>query len=396
MSQITACYRSYDSELSIELPYSKSVVARQLLLTYLHNEPLPPVPQAEEALTLCNDDIFVIWHAVHKLRQRADGEPIQIDCGSSATAMRFLMVISVYEKSDTFLLGSDQLMSRVSKDNLSFLEQMGARCQLSSHGVAIAPLSLVRHVHLSIQWSSSQYCSAILMCNSALGLQVTFDYPESTSSYSYLALTQSMLGGKHRQPLERDWSSATFWFQLAMSHPSELHIRLPELPFQSKQPDALICRDALMMGVTAESTGGVLELNSVAPAYRFGVKHIHIAQHLDSFLPLTLSYIRNHKPFTMSGVANLRQKESNRIDTFLEALEWFNVRGFEVGDDTLSWNGTWGKLPDVVMINPYGDHRVAMAFGVFAVTLPHVTTVILDPECAEKSYPQFFAQLMGR
>lgn len=395
MKQIALTYRSFPSRQQIELPYSKSIVARRLLLAYMQNKPLPPLPEEEEAYSLCNEDILVVWRAVHQLRQRPEGETIQIDCGSSATAMRFLMIVAIYERCATFLIGSPQLMKRIEQDDCSFFALMGAECQLHDCGVAITPYLPAKRVHLTTQWKSSQYCSAILICNRALDHEVSFEFSDQSPSYSYLRLTQELLAEEQSSTLERDWSAATFWYQLTMSHPEALDIEFPGLQTNSLQPDALIQRDALQMGISSEQIGDALQAIGSTGEERIGEAHIHIEQHLDSFLPLALTYIRNRKPFRIIGTSNLRYKESNRIASFLEAMEWYNVGGFSITDNEISWDGTWGDLPEMVMINPHGDHRVAMAFAVFAVTLPRITTVLLDPDCIAKSYPRFLDQLLG-
>jgi len=43
-------------------------------------------------------------------------------------------------------------------------------------------------------------------------------------------------------------------------------------------------------------------------------------------------------------------------------------------------------------IDPYGDHRIAMAFAVAALAA-HGPTVIRDADCAGVSYPTFFDDL---
>lgn len=395
MKQITLNYRSFPGVQRIELPYSKSIVARQLLLTYMQNKPLPPLPEEDEAFSLCNEDIIVLWRAVHLLRQRPQGETIQIDCGSSATAMRFLMIAAVYEHYEIFLVGTPQLLQRIEQDDLSFFSQLGAECRLHEYGIAMTPLHTVKSTHLTTLWKSSQYCSALLICNKALDNHVTFDFAANDPSYSYLQLTKYFVEQDTSGTLERDWSSATFWYQLSMSHPEVVEIQLNQLSEYSFQPDALISSDALMMGTTTVQVDNGLRIQSLPTSQREGVECIPIDQHLDSFLPLALTYIRNRKPFKIIGTRHLRYKESNRIASFLEAVEWYNVGGFSIRENEISWDGTWGDLPEMVMINPHGDHRVAMAFAVFAVTLPNVTTVLLDPDCISKSYPRFLSQLLG-
>ena len=43
------------------------------------------------------------------------------------------------------------------------------------------------------------------------------------------------------------------------------------------------------------------------------------------------------------------------------------------------------------IINPYGDHRVAMAFSLAALSDAKIT--IKDPDCTRKTFPDFFQVL---
>jgi 3-phosphoshikimate 1-carboxyvinyltransferase len=52
-----------------------------------------------------------------------------------------------------------------------------------------------------------------------------------------------------------------------------------------------------------------------------------------------------------------------------------------------------GGKPRKAIINPYQDHRIAMAFGVLGLCCEEVT--ILDAECVEKSYPSFWSDLQS-
>ena len=44
--------------------------------------------------------------------------------------------------------------------------------------------------------------------------------------------------------------------------------------------------------------------------------------------------------------------------------------------------------PDVVEIETYHDHRIAMSFGVLGSRLPGLR--ILDPGCVAKTYPNYW------
>jgi 3-phosphoshikimate 1-carboxyvinyltransferase len=51
-----------------------------------------------------------------------------------------------------------------------------------------------------------------------------------------------------------------------------------------------------------------------------------------------------------------------------------------------------GGTPKGAVIDTYNDHRIAMSFAVLAQTAMGETT-IQNPECIDKSYPEFWKDL---
>ena len=87
------------------------------------------------------------------------------------------------------------------------------------------------------------------------------------------------------------------------------------------------------------------------------------------------------------GIAHLAGKESNRIESVAKNLQACGVRA-KAGKDSLEIIG--GK-PHGAEINPFGDHRIAMAFSVMGLAVPGI--IISTPEVVSKSYPGFFEEL---
>ncbi|MBC7092289.1 MAG: 3-phosphoshikimate 1-carboxyvinyltransferase, partial [Nitrososphaeria archaeon] len=90
------------------------------------------------------------------------------------------------------------------------------------------------------------------------------------------------------------------------------------------------------------------------------------------------------------GIERLRFKESNRVDVMIENLKKMGVRT-ELGEDSLK---VYGSKPLGATINPYNDHRIAMAFAVLALVAEGETR-ILDGECVNKSFPEFWDVMKG-
>jgi 3-phosphoshikimate 1-carboxyvinyltransferase len=86
--------------------------------------------------------------------------------------------------------------------------------------------------------------------------------------------------------------------------------------------------------------------------------------------------------FEVSGAAELRLKESDRIDAMVSNLEAMNIPVEERED---GYRVFPGALEDGIA-RTYGDHRIAMSFAAAGIEVD-------DPDCARISFPEFFSVL---
>lgn len=96
---------------------------------------------------------------------------------------------------------------------------------------------------------------------------------------------------------------------------------------------------------------------------------------------------------TISGVAHLRIKESDRLAAMACELQRLGVPVLE-RDDGLEIEGIWAdRKPESapVTVETYNDHRIAMALAVAGLRRPGVT--IDSPRVVGKSYPRFWSDL---
>ena len=93
----------------------------------------------------------------------------------------------------------------------------------------------------------------------------------------------------------------------------------------------------------------------------------------------------------IKDAAELKVKESNRIDTVVEGLRSMGC-DIEATDDGMIIHG--GKPLKGADINCHSDHRIAMSFAIASLAATG-TTRILDDECVGISYPTFFKDLQG-
>lgn len=94
---------------------------------------------------------------------------------------------------------------------------------------------------------------------------------------------------------------------------------------------------------------------------------------------------------TIRGISELRLKETDRIACMVEGLTRMGA-DLEVGDSHVRIRGGTGLTG--AELDPWGDHRMSMAFTLAALAAGGDST-ILNVECEAKSCPRFYDKLQG-
>lgn len=98
---------------------------------------------------------------------------------------------------------------------------------------------------------------------------------------------------------------------------------------------------------------------------------------------------------TVTNVAHLRIKESDRIAAPAEELNRIGVRTIQ-HTDGLSVEGLGKRVRDripaleTVSFSAHGDHRIAMSLALLEILGPRIT--LDDPACVRKSFPDFWTR----
>jgi len=100
----------------------------------------------------------------------------------------------------------------------------------------------------------------------------------------------------------------------------------------------------------------------------------------------TLAVVAAHAKGTsvIENVAHLKAKESDRLASTCAELKKIGIAAVAENDRLLVTGGT----PRGAEIETYDDHRIAMSFAMAGLMTPGVK--ILDPQCVEKSFPNFW------
>ncbi|KEY64135.1 hypothetical protein S7711_09695 [Stachybotrys chartarum IBT 7711] len=258
---------------------------------------------------------------------------------------------------------------------------------------------------------SSQYVSSILMAAPYAKTPVTLRLVGGKPiSQPYIDMTISMMKsfgvtavrsssepntyhipqGVYRNPdeytIESDASSATY--PLAIAAITGTTCTIPNIGTLSLQGDARFAVEVLRpMGCSVQQT----EYSTTVTGPKFGelkaIPHVDMEVMTDAFLTATaLAAVASGKT-QITGIANQRVKECNRIAAMREQLAKFGVKCDEL-DDGIEIHGRQVTELDTPAdgIHCYDDHRVAMSFSVLSVAAPG-PVLITERECTGKTWP---------
>ncbi|KAH7021055.1 EPSP synthase-domain-containing protein [Microdochium trichocladiopsis] len=257
---------------------------------------------------------------------------------------------------------------------------------------------------------SSQYVSSLLMCAPYAKKPVTLRLVGGKPiSQLYIDMTINMMKafgvsvtrsedephtyhipqGTYRNPaeyvVESDASSATY--PLAMAAITGTTCTVPNIGSASLQGDARFAIDVLRpMGCKVEQTATSTTVTGPQPGGLKGIT-VDMEPMTDAFLTASVLAAVATGETTITGIANQRVKECNRIAAMRIQLDKFGVHCKELEDGIIVAGKPFSELTKPSEgIYCYDDHRVAMSFGVLSSAVPF-PVVILERECTGKTWP---------
>lgn len=382
------------------LPQSKSINARALMLAAM--TPGAHIPALDPA-GRCRD-IDVLARALEVREGRADA-------GESGTALRFLTAFyAATPGCDVELTAAPGLCRRPLSPLVDALRGLGADITYTGEE-GRAPLHIRGRrleggaVALDAT-ASSQFASALAMIGPGLPGGLRISLGGQIPSMPYLQMTLRMMQARGIDAhtagydviipegryaavdpeTEPDWTAASYWYAIAAA--SAGWVTLPGLRADSLQGDSVLARIGERFGVLTEFADGNAELSATPDLY--SRMDMDMSDYPDLVPALAVVSCLVGLPFVMTGVANLRVKESDRIEALRSNLLRLGVV-LGTGPDAIGWEGERVPVTEMPEIDPAGDHRIAMAFAAVAVYIPGI--VIRDAEVVDKSYPGFFEDL---
>ncbi|MGH7603441.1 MAG: 3-phosphoshikimate 1-carboxyvinyltransferase [Gemmatimonadaceae bacterium] len=335
-----------------------------------------------------------------------------IRCGNSGTSTRLLAGVVAGHPLSARFEGDASLSRRPMKRVAEPLSYMGARFDFE-RGDGL-PMTVHGTDLRSIDWNtrsaSAQVKSAILLAGLVSGVEVRVtetspsrDHTEQMlramgvdveSDGNQVCLRPAPRLAPQDIAVPADPSSAAFFIGLA-SLAAEGEIELTDVclnPTRSGFVEAMRQMGANVVVQERRRAGGEEYGTLIVKPAQLGSLRIGPAQvpALIDELPLLACVAAGAgAELEVSGAEELRVKESDRISAVVQNLRAVGADAEELPDG-LRVHIAPREFSGVV--DPRGDHRIAMAFGVLSAASGNRIT-ILDPGCVAVSYPEFWKDL---
>jgi 3-phosphoshikimate 1-carboxyvinyltransferase len=335
----------------------------------------------------------------------------QLDAGNSGTTMRLLAGVLAAHPFDATIVGDDSLSRRPMRRVIEPLSRMGAilesaeggRPPLRIHGSAL------RAISYQLPVPSAQVKSAILLAalhaegtTTVRELIPTRDHTERALRAFGVSVTVTdhaieIAGGQRPAALDLqvpgDASSAAF-FCIAAAALTGSDVQVLQVgvnPTRTAWLDVLRRAGAevnvdIGSEAAGEPSGTIRVRHGDRLSVRIGTSEVPA---LIDELPALAALATHGGEITVTGAAELRAKESDRITALVNGLRALGADADELADGFVVRGGTplRGGTADAV-----GDHRLAMAFAVAALGARNACT-ITGAEAVAVSYPGFFEAL---
>ena len=350
--------------MQIELPISKSIANRLLILQAIHGDGLMTVS--------CDmpDDVRIMSEAIRLLGERREA---RIDLGNCGTAMRFLTAYCAQLEGQNIILdGVERMRHRPIGQLVDALREIGADiAYLGEEGfppLRIKGCILDKHRIVTLNNpQSTQFVSALLLIGANVQTNSTSPYITLTREIIERYLQRVRRANYSEQSerttaqqstvsianeIEKDWSSSAFWYEYVALYGGE--ITLPGLFRDSLQGDKVVADIFAHLGVSTQYTEeGIVIYSSPLHPTPYTL-HQDFASCPDLYPAVALTCERLGIELHATGTESLPIKESDRLRA---------VREHRTDH----------------------DHRMAMALLIAGYEVD-------DTACISKSYPQFIEQ----
>lgn len=337
---------------------------------------------------------------------------LPLDMGNSGTTTRLISGILAAQNFSTTLIGDRYLSKRPMKRIVTPLSQMGAKIESTTEytlPLRIFPVEKLTPIQYELPVASAQVKSAVLLAGlHCEGITSVIEkIPSRDHTERMLGLTtetggeaNTILASIKNYPVPKEYfvpadiSTAAFFIILAVLSKQSI-LRLKDVSLNPTRTGIL---DILSeMGakieienkrqIAGEDLGDIIVYSSELK--NIGIPEAIIPNIIDEIPILAVAGVFAEGTFTIKNASELRGKETDRIKAVCSNLK---LLGLDVEEFPDGFSVAGSVSNENVLFESYGDHRIAMSFGILSMLLKSGGKVN-NFDCVSVSNPDFLIQL---
>ena len=335
-----------------------------------------------------------------------------LDAGNSGTTTRLISGILAAQNFETIIIGDESLSKRPMKRIISPLSEMGAKISAADKftlPMTIHPAEKLSSINYELPMASAQVKSAVLLaglhCDDPTTVIEKIPSRDHTERMLGLKVEQTVKGrtiysSKKDYPEQKEYvvpsdiSTAAFFIVLTLlSKNSSLIIKNVSLNETRTGIISVLKKMGAKIEIQNEKIIAGEPLGDLI-VFSSDLKNIKIEEEIipniiDEIPILTIAGIFAEGNFSVRNTSELRGKETDRIKAACNNLKLLGLT-VEEYEDGYSFEGKIkNQIPE---FESFGDHRIAMAFGILSLLL-HDGGKVNNFECVSISNPNFINQI---
>lgn len=400
-------------EYTINLPYSKSISNRLLVIRSLANS-------QEEIINLSDsDDTRILENAIQVIESERDfpfkaTNQMDFHCRNAGTTTRFLIALLSIE-GEWIIDADDRMNERPILPLINALRLLGADIRTNDKK-NIFPLTIIGK-QLSANKPiifednlTSQIVSALILISPRIKGLMKIVLPENQVSSPYIKMTIALArqfgaiieeGDNyiicnesqykfHKTEVEIDYSALCFVYCFVCVGKRK-NVRVNKLKTSTLQGDSIAGELFRHLGleISEDEDFSILsyseELAKQNEELSFDLKDTP-----DIFPALATAAYVSGKETVIKNLASLRVKESNRLESMMNELNKMGERCF-IEENAFHIKAGKFNVKSNLSFNCYDDHRIAMALSSIALVCKEVE--IDNHYCVSKSWKSFWKEM---